>query len=89
MHRLPRLFHKRARDLCCDDARDLASDFVDEGLDEAMSHRLREHMGVCPPCEAFMATFSKTVKFLRRMPQASAPPDARERILSRVRQEKG
>ena len=86
--RLRRLFRKDKQDLLAVEVRALASDYVDEDLDETRSTRLRAHLAWCGPCQAFISTFSKTVNLLKRIPQESPPPGLMERIISKTREEK-
>ena len=85
MLRLPRLFRRRRKELDCEDTRSLASDYVDGELNEGTAEKVHRHLAWCSPCQAFIATFSKTVGLLRSISQESAPPQAKERIIAKAK----
>ena len=86
MPRLLGLFRKRRKELDCEGRRSLASDYVDEELDGATAEKMHRHLAWCGPCQAFIATFSKTVGLLRSMPQESAPPEIKQGIIAKSRE---
>ena len=86
MPRFPRLFGKRTDDLDCKDVRSLASDVLDEEVDEAVLARVQRHLAWCGPCQAFAATLAKTVGLLRGLPQESAPPGIKASIIAETKE---
>ena len=81
MFRLFGLFRRKSDDLKHKQVMDLASDYVDEELEEPVLAKVRRHLGFCPPCQSFMDSFGKTVRLLRSMPQEKAPESVRRRII--------
>ena len=71
-------------DLCCDDVEAMASDYVEQGLDEPLVVKLHRHMGFCPPCQSFIASFSKTVRLLKAMPLEPSPDGLQDSIIERT-----
>ena len=86
MIRLPWLFRRKNREFDCHDVRDLASDYVEQDLDEATVSRLQRHLEGCGPWHKFVSTFTKTLNFLRGMPQEETPEEVKARILAKIRE---
>jgi anti-sigma factor RsiW len=76
---LRRLFG--ARELTCDDIRDLSSDYVDDEISGSVGTRFRRHIDDCTDCNTFVATFRATVMTLRDIPHLAASDDLRARVM--------
>ena len=85
---LSRLFRRGSQDedLDCQEVKDLASDYVDEEMEEPLAVRVRRHLSFCPPCQSFISSFTSTVRALRSMPQERAPDAVRQRIIDETSQ---
>ncbi len=71
----------------CREVRDLSSDYIDDELDSASRSRIREHIGRCGPCNAFVNTLRATVNLLRSTPKSDAPDGFRERVSDAIKNE--
>ncbi|MSQ26446.1 MAG: hypothetical protein EXR49_09350 [Dehalococcoidia bacterium] len=76
---------KTPDEFCCGDVEAMASEFVDQGLDEPLVVKMHRHLGFCPPCQSFVASFSKTVRLLHAMPRKPAPDGLRQSIMKRTK----
>lgn len=88
MGRISRLFRRKSDELNCKEVQGLASDYVDEEMDESMLAKVKRHLGLCEGCESFMKSFSRTVRLLRSMPKPKAPEAVRQRILEQTETKK-
>lgn len=50
MSKLFGLFRRKSDDFKHNQVQDLASDYVDEEIEEPMLAKVRRHLGFCPPC---------------------------------------
>ena len=79
-----RLFGRK-KEVDCDDVQSLASSYVDQELDETVLERVHRHLEFCRPCQAFISSFSKTVRLLRSVPQEQAPDSLIQSIVEQTR----
>jgi predicted anti-sigma-YlaC factor YlaD len=79
-----RLFGRK-KELDCDHVQSLASDYVDQELDETVLGRVHRHLEFCRPCQAFISSFSKTVRLLRAVPQEQAPDALTQSIVEQTK----
>ena len=75
---------KTPDEFCCGNVEAMASDYVDRGLDEPLVVKMHRHLGFCPPCQSFVASFSQTVRLLQAMPSEAAPDGLRRSIMKRT-----
>ena len=61
------------------------SEYIDGELPEAVCEAIRAHNGNCPPCEAFMETFTKTVKLIRAQPSEPLPPAVKNELAASLK----
>ncbi len=80
-----RLFGRK-KEVDCDDVQSLASDYVDQDLDETVLAKVHRHLEFCRPCQAFISSFSKTVRLLRSVPQEQAPGALTQGIIERTKE---
>ena len=85
--RFLRVFSRMGGDKDCREVRDLSSDYIDGELDSAAQGRVREHLGRCGPCNAFVNTLRATVNILRSTPKTDAPEGFRERVRDAIKSE--
>ena len=69
----------------CEEARSHSSDYLDGDLEYSLAQRIREHLGVCPACQAFFDTLSATISLLRAMPPRPAPDGFADRVRRNIR----
>ena len=82
--RVLRLIGRSALPQPCEEARTHSSDYIDGEIDEAVEQRVREHLGICPLCEAFFRTLRETIAVLRGMPTQAAPAGFAERVRNNI-----
>lgn len=78
-------FFRKDADVECAEARDMASDYVDDDVEPALGRRIRSHLEKCAPCLSFFNTLRATVELLRNMERRQAPPEFRDRVKARLR----
>ena len=66
------------------------SDYLDDGLDDALCAELEKHMEGCEPCKAFLASLEETIRTCRAAP--NEPPNShaaaslRRKVLSKYQE---
>lgn len=63
--------------LTCRELIDFLMDYVSGELPEAQRREFERHLGVCPPCVAFLDTYRKTIELEKQAmtePVGTAPP---------------
>ena len=61
------------------------SEYLDGELDPAFCSRLEEHMGDCPPCEAFLESLRRTVDLTRGLPRQELPEELKQTLIEDYR----
>ena len=82
-------FFRRNPEVDCVEARNAASDYVDDDMEPALGRRIRSHLEKCPPCLSFFNTMRATVGLLRNMESRPAPPEFSDRVKARLRDAEG
>lgn len=85
--RIAKLFKREREEDGHAEARRLASDYFDGELDEQESERVRSHLEMCPPCNAFFNTLKSTIALLAATRAAKAPASFRNRLSAMIRKE--
>ena len=83
-----RIFRRRKEDADCAEVRELSSEYIDEELDQPSTSRLRRHLEMCGPCNAFVNTLRATVRLLRSTPKRGAPDEFRQRVRERLEEQR-
>jgi len=60
--------------LSCAQTVQLVTDYVDGQLDSADRLRFEEHVGICPPCRAFLGQMRVTRRVVGSVPTEALPP---------------
>ena len=84
LSRLLSVFRRNA-DVGCAEARNTASDYIDEDVEPDLGRRVRAHLEKCGPCLSFVNTLRATVGLLRNMDRSPAPPQFADRVSARLR----
>ena len=71
----------------CKEVRGLASDYIDDDLEQVVRDRVKSHLDWCPPCNAFVRTLRTTVGLLKAAPKAKAAGDLQQRIRDKIRED--
>ncbi len=64
----------------CGDVRDNASDYIDGDASPSLTHRIKDHLGLCKDCNGWVRSLAATVGFTRDLPQEEVPDSLREKI---------
>lgn len=83
--RIKKLFKRGEVD--CAEARNLASDYLENSLPPPKRSALQAHLAKCGPCQAFVDTLASTIGALSRLPRVTPPPSFKQSIIERANQE--
>jgi anti-sigma factor RsiW len=76
-------------DLTCREFVELATDYLEDVLDDETRARFDEHMAICPGCETYLAQMKETVARLGEIPVETLSDEAQETLLSAFRDFRG
>lgn len=71
--------------LTCRELTELVTDYLEDRLSFMDRLRFRLHVGMCPPCRAYLGQIKQTIRTLGRLPVEEIPPDVRDALLERFR----
>lgn len=64
----------------CGDVRANASDYIDGESSQSLTHRIKDHLGLCKDCNGWMRSLAATVGFTRDLPKEEVPDSLKEKI---------
>ncbi len=64
----------------CREVRANASDYIDGDSPQSLTHRIKDHLGLCSDCNGWVRTLAATVGFTRQLPKEDVPDSLREKI---------
>jgi anti-sigma factor RsiW len=64
----------------CRDLVELLIDFVSGELPPEYRDQVEQHLRVCPPCVAYLASYQTTIRLTRQLPCEPPPPEVAERL---------
>ena len=64
----------------CQEIFAVLSEYIDGELPEEVCEAIQAHNGNCPPCEAFMETFAKTVELVRAQPSEPLSQEMKDEL---------
>jgi anti-sigma factor RsiW len=67
--------------LSCGQVVQLVTDYVEGELDSAARLRFEEHVGICPPCRAFVGQMRVTRRVVGSVPSAPLPPSLEQALV--------
>lgn len=79
-----KLFGHR-RDLQCQHAVELITDYLDDALPREQRRRLENHLAACPHCAAYLAQIRATIAALGRVTAEDLDPRSRAGLLQLYR----
>jgi predicted anti-sigma-YlaC factor YlaD len=59
-------------------------DNLDERLNSPRCRQIREHIGKCPDCRAYLASIKKTVALYKSDTAPTIPPSAHRRLMKAI-----
>jgi anti-sigma factor RsiW len=85
MLRLP-LLPRRRRDLVCQQAVELVTDYLEGALSHADRHRFESHLAGCPHCTEYLAQMRKTIELSGRVTAEDLSPQMQDEFIALYRQ---
>ncbi|MCX6374893.1 MAG: anti-sigma factor [Armatimonadetes bacterium] len=71
----------------CERGRELFSEYLEDGVDIALSAVVRDHLSECPACSREFDGFKQTLSVLNKLPEIEAPRSFRHDIVIRAARE--
>jgi len=78
-----RILHRR--DLVCQQAVELVTDYLEGTLDAITTERFEQHMAICPGCETYLNQMRETAARLGEIPVETLPEQVQATLLSAFR----
>ena len=75
----------RRRDLVCQQAVELVTDYLEGKLSARASRRFEAHLAGCPHCTEYLAQMRETIKLTGRLEPEDLTPQARDEIVDLYR----
>ncbi|NLM46996.1 MAG: hypothetical protein GX200_09380 [Firmicutes bacterium] len=72
----------------CREVKKLMSEYLDQMLEEQKKQALEEHLSVCSNCRDEIVSTQNVLAWLQAAPEATPPPDLRQKVLRRLQQER-
>ena len=66
--------------MTCRELVELLNDFVAGELPQDHCQRIREHLGLCPPCVEYVASYELTIQLTRQLPCDPLPQPLEQRL---------
>lgn len=79
----------RNRDLACQQAIELMTDYLDGALSRRQRRRLETHLRACPNCSQYLEQIRITVRLSGEIEPTDLPPEAVEDLTRLYRQWRG
>jgi anti-sigma factor RsiW len=76
----------RARDLVCQQAVELMTDYLEGRLRRAERRRFEAHLAACPHCTEYLAQLHETIRLTGRAEPADLTPQMRDDLVQLYRQ---
>jgi anti-sigma factor RsiW len=76
----------RPRDLVCQRAVDLVTDYIEGALSRADRRRFESHLASCQHCYEYLAQMRVTIQLSGRLQPAEMPPEMRDDLVALYRQ---
>ncbi len=64
----------------CEEILAVLSEYIDGELSEELCEAIQAHNGNCPPCQAFVETYTKTIELIRTQPAEPLPPAVKDEL---------
>ncbi len=75
----------RSRDLTCQQAVELVTDYLEGALSPAARRRFETHLAVCPHCTEYLAQMRATIKLTGQLTPADLSPGMQEELIALYR----
>lgn len=64
----------------CEEILAVLSEYIDGELPKDLCEAIQAHNGNCPPCQAFVETFTKTIELVRKQPAEPLPAAVKDEL---------
>jgi anti-sigma factor RsiW len=75
----------RSRDLACQQAVELVTDYLEDALSPAAHRRFETHLAGCPHCTEYLAQMRATIKLTGQLTPADLSPGMQEELIALYR----
>ena len=75
----------RRRDVVCQQAVELVTDYLEGTLSRAARRRFEAHLAICPHCTEYLAQIRETVSLTGRLAQEDLTPQMRDEFVDLYR----
>ena len=75
----------RSRDLACQQAVELVTDYLEDALSPAARCRFEAHLAGCPHCTEYLAQMRATIKLTGQLTPADLSPGMQEELIALYR----
>ena len=76
----------RPRDLVCQQAVELVTDYIEGALSRADRRRFESHLAGCPHCTEYLEQMRVTIRLSGRLEPDELPPEVRDELVALYRQ---
>ncbi len=78
-------FRLRGRDLVCQQAVELVTDYLEGTIPRAARRRFEVHLAGCPHCTEYLAQMRATIKLTGQLTQADLSPEMQDEFIALYR----
>jgi anti-sigma factor RsiW len=75
------MMFRRERDLVCQQAVELVTDYIEGSMSRADRRRFEAHLSSCPHCTAYLAQMRSTIELTGRLRSEDLPSQVSEELL--------
>jgi anti-sigma factor RsiW len=75
----------RSRDLACQQAVELVTDYLEDALSHAARRRFETHLARCPHCTEYLAQMRAAIKLTGELTPADLSPGMQEELIALYR----
>ncbi|HVC71279.1 MAG TPA: zf-HC2 domain-containing protein [Acidimicrobiales bacterium] len=75
----------RRRDIVCQQAVELVTDYLEDKLSRAESRRFERHLVACPDCTEYLAQMRATIRLVGRLEPDDLSPELQDEFIALYR----
>jgi len=72
----------RHRELVCQQAADLVTDYIEKSMSGADRRRFEKHLSACPHCTEYLAQMRTTIQLTGRLRSEELPDEVRDELVA-------
>lgn len=76
------MMFRRERDLVCQQAVELVTDYIEGSMSRADRRRFEAHLSSCPHCTAYLAQMRSTIELTGHLSSQDLPSEVREELIA-------